>query len=133
MLRGARRPLVIAGGGVHYSDARAELARVRRAVGIPVAETSAGKGAMADGGELRARRHRRDGTRAANALAREADVVLYVGTRLTDFTTGSHSLFQDPDVRFVGDQRRARATPHKLGAAAVVADASSRSARSPPR
>ncbi|HEX6651810.1 MAG TPA: 3D-(3,5/4)-trihydroxycyclohexane-1,2-dione acylhydrolase (decyclizing) [Thermoleophilaceae bacterium] len=122
LLRGARRPLVVAGGGVHYSDARAELARLSAQCGIPVAETSAGKGAMEDGGELAVGGIGVTGTRAANALAREADVVLHVGTRLIDLTTGSHSLFQDPEVRFVGVNVRTRDAA-KLGAVAVVADA----------
>jgi 3D-(3,5/4)-trihydroxycyclohexane-1,2-dione acylhydrolase (decyclizing) len=121
LLRGARRPLVVAGGGVHYSDARAELARLAAQCGIPVAETSAGKGAM-DGGELAVGGIGVTGTRAANALAREADVVLHVGTRLIDLTTGSNSLFQDPAVRFAGVNTRARDAA-KLGAVTVVADA----------
>jgi 3D-(3,5/4)-trihydroxycyclohexane-1,2-dione acylhydrolase (decyclizing) len=121
LLRGARRPLVVAGGGVHYSEACAELARLAAQCGIPVAETSAGKGAM-DGGELAVGGIGVTGTRAANALAREADVVLHVGTRLIDLTTGSHSLFQDPEIRFAGVNVRARDAV-KLGAVAVVADA----------
>jgi 3D-(3,5/4)-trihydroxycyclohexane-1,2-dione acylhydrolase (decyclizing) len=121
LLRGARRPLLIAGGGVHHSEARAELARLSAQCGIPVAETSAGKGAM-DGGELAVGGIGVTGTRAANALAREADVVLHVGTRLIDLTTGSHSLFQDPGVRFAGVNVRPRDAA-KLGAVAVAADA----------
>jgi 3D-(3,5/4)-trihydroxycyclohexane-1,2-dione acylhydrolase (decyclizing) len=121
LMRGAARPLVIAGGGVHYSDARAELARLSEQCGIPVAETSAGKGAI-DGGELALGGVGVTGTRAANALAREADVVVHVGTRLIDLTTGSHTLFQDPGVRFAGVNVRPRDAA-KLGAVAVVADA----------
>jgi 3D-(3,5/4)-trihydroxycyclohexane-1,2-dione acylhydrolase (decyclizing) len=121
LLRASQRPLLIAGGGVHYSEARPELARLSEQYGIPVAETSAGKGAM-DGAELAMGGIGVTGTRAANALARDADVVLHVGTRLIDLTTGSHSLFQAPDVRFVGVNARPR-DAHKLGAVAVVADA----------
>lgn len=121
LLRGARRPLIVAGGGVHYSEACPELARLAAQCGIPVAETSAGKGTM-DGGELAVGGIGVTGTRAANTLAREADVVLHVGTRLIDLTTGSHSLFQDPGVRFAGVNVRARDAA-KLGAVAVVADA----------
>jgi 3D-(3,5/4)-trihydroxycyclohexane-1,2-dione acylhydrolase (decyclizing) len=120
-LRAATRPIVIAGGGVHYAEACQELAALSRDLGLPVVETSAGKGALPDG-ELAMGGVGVTGTRAANALAREADLVLCVGTRLIDLTTGSHSLFQDPDVTFVG----ANVRPHdafKLGAVPVVGDA----------
>jgi 3D-(3,5/4)-trihydroxycyclohexane-1,2-dione acylhydrolase (decyclizing) len=121
VLRDARRPLVIAGGGVHYSGAREALAELSERFGIPVAETSAGKGAMPNGSfSVGAIGH--SGTRAANALATVADVVVCVGTRLIDLTTGSHSLFQDPDVRFVA-VNVSPADAHKLGAKPVVADA----------
>ena len=88
---------------------------------MPVAETSAGKGAL-PGGELALGGIGVTGTRAANALAREADLVICVGTRLIDLTTGSHSLFEHPDVRFVGLNVVAR-DAHKLGALPLVADA----------
>jgi 3D-(3,5/4)-trihydroxycyclohexane-1,2-dione acylhydrolase (decyclizing) len=120
-MRAAERPLVIAGGGVHYSDALAELRRLSEECGLPGAETSAGKGAF-DGGELALGGLGVTGTRAANALARDADLVLHIGTRLIDLTTGSHSLFQHPEVRFVGVNIRSR-DAHKLGAVGVVADA----------
>jgi 3D-(3,5/4)-trihydroxycyclohexane-1,2-dione acylhydrolase (decyclizing) len=119
-IRASERPLLIAGGGVHYSEAGPELGRLSERCGIPVAETSAGKGAGA--GELAMGGIGVTGTRAANALAREADLVLHVGTRLIDLTTGSHSLFQHPAVRFVGVNVRPR-DAHKLGAVAIVADA----------
>ncbi len=102
-------------------------ASCRTRCGIPVAETSAGKGAL-PAGELAMGGVGVTGTRAANALAREADLVLCVGTRLIDLTTGSHSLFQDPDVRFVGRQRR-RARRPQARCAAVVADAKLGAAR----
>ena len=120
-LRSATRPLVIAGGGVHYSEALPELAQLSESCRLPVAETSAGKGAVSDAA-LAMGGIGVTGTRAANALAREADVVLHVGTRLIDLTTGSHSIFQDPGVRFVGVNVRSR-DAFKLGAAPVVADA----------
>ena len=120
-IRDCERPLLIAGGGVHYSDALPELAELSARCGIPVAETSAGKGALPDG-ELAVGGVGVTGTRAANALAREADLVVCVGTRLIDLTTGSHSLFQDPDVRFVGLNLVSR-DAHKLGALPLVADA----------
>jgi 3D-(3,5/4)-trihydroxycyclohexane-1,2-dione acylhydrolase (decyclizing) len=121
LLRAARRPLAIAGGGVVYSEAEEALLAFARSADVPVAETSAGKGAMAPGpgalGGIGV-----NGTAAANRVAAEADLVICVGTRLTDFTTGSRSLFQDPDVRFVGVNVCA-ADAHKLSAAPVVADA----------
>ena len=120
-IRSAARPLVIAGGGVHYAEALPELAELSEACAVPVAETSAGKGAL-PGGELGLGGIGVTGTRAANALAREADLVLCVGTRLIDLTTGSHALFEHPDVRFVGLNVVAR-DAHKLGALPLVADA----------
>ena len=120
-LRSADRPLVVAGGGVHYSEALPELAELSDRFGLPVTETSAGKGAL-PGGELCLGGIGVTGTRAANALAREADLVLHLGTRLIDLTTGSMSLFRDPGVRFVGVNARAR-DAHKLGAVPVVGDA----------
>jgi 3D-(3,5/4)-trihydroxycyclohexane-1,2-dione acylhydrolase (decyclizing) len=121
LLRSAERPLVIAGGGVHYSQATDELATLSRTLGLPVAESSAGKGALS-AGELAMGGLGRTGTRAANALARDADVVLCVGTRLIDLTTGSHSVFEHPGVRFIAINVDS-ADAHKLGASSVVADA----------
>jgi 3D-(3,5/4)-trihydroxycyclohexane-1,2-dione acylhydrolase (decyclizing) len=120
-IRQSERPLVVAGGGVHYSGAVAELATLSERFGLPVAETSAGKGA-APAGALALGGIGVTGTRAANALAREADLVVCAGTRLIDLTTGSQSLFQHPDVRFVGLNAVAR-DAHKLGALPLVADA----------
>jgi 3D-(3,5/4)-trihydroxycyclohexane-1,2-dione acylhydrolase (decyclizing) len=120
-LRTAERPLLVAGGGAHYSGALAELAELSERLGVPVAETSAGKGALPDGA-LALGGIGVTGTRAANALAREADLVVCAGTRLIDLTTGSHSLFQHPDVRFVGVNVVAR-DAYKLGSLPVVADA----------
>ena len=120
-IRSSERPLVIAGGGVHYSRALSELAELSDRCAVPVAETSAGKGALLDG-ELGVGGVGVTGTRAANALAREADLIVCVGTRMIDLTTGSNSLFQEPGVGFVGLNLRAR-DAHKLGALPVVADA----------
>jgi len=120
-LREASRPLLIAGGGVRYSEAEEALARFAEALGIPVAETSAGKGSLTGSSWLLGGIGV-NGTRAANEIARDADVVVCVGTRLSDFTTGSHSLFQHPQVRFIGINVNA-ADAHKLSATAVVADA----------
>jgi 3D-(3,5/4)-trihydroxycyclohexane-1,2-dione acylhydrolase (decyclizing) len=93
VLRAAKRPLLIAGGGVLYGLAGDALRAFADAHGVPVAETQAGKGALAWDHALQAGAIGVTGSPAANALAEEADVVLAVGTRLSDFTTGSHSLF----------------------------------------
>jgi 3D-(3,5/4)-trihydroxycyclohexane-1,2-dione acylhydrolase (decyclizing) len=100
-IRSARRPLVVAGGGVVYSGASEELRAFASATGIPVADTHAGKGAVAWDHDQAVGGIGATGTGAANALAAEADVVLGVGTRYTDFTTASQTVFGDPSVRFV--------------------------------
>ncbi|MEU9335635.1 3D-(3,5/4)-trihydroxycyclohexane-1,2-dione acylhydrolase (decyclizing) [Streptomyces sp. NPDC048290] len=101
LLRDARRPLIVAGGGVIHSDASTELARLSAATGIPVAVTQAGKAALPHDHPAAVGGIGHTGSPAANALAREADVVLGIGTRWQDFTTASRTLFTDPDVRFV--------------------------------
>ncbi len=122
LLRGARRPLIIAGGGVRYSNAEEQLASFAQRFGVPVAETSAGKGSLSCEHELLVGGIGVNGTRAANALAAQADVVLCIGTRLSDFTTASHSLFQHSDVRFVA-VNVCSADAHRVGATPVLADA----------
>jgi 3D-(3,5/4)-trihydroxycyclohexane-1,2-dione acylhydrolase (decyclizing) len=101
LIRGARRPLLIAGGGVQYSEATDALRRFAEATGIPVADTHAGKGALVWGHPQAVGGVGSTGTPVANALARDADVVIGVGTRYSDFTTASRTAFQNPDVRFV--------------------------------
>jgi 3D-(3,5/4)-trihydroxycyclohexane-1,2-dione acylhydrolase (decyclizing) len=120
LIAAAERPLVIAGGGVRYAEAEGALAAFAEAAGIPVAETSAGKGVMA-AGPLALGGIGVNGTRAANRMAASADVVICVGTRLTDFTTASLALFA-ADARFVGINVAA-ADAGKLAATPVVADA----------
>jgi len=93
VLRTARAPLIIVGGGVAYADAGAALARFAETHGIPFAETQAGKGALPHDHPLNLGAIGVTGTSAANAMAAEANVVLAVGTRLQDFTTGSRTLF----------------------------------------
>jgi 3D-(3,5/4)-trihydroxycyclohexane-1,2-dione acylhydrolase (decyclizing) len=117
----AERPFIIAGGGVRYSAAEHELARLSAELGIPVAETFAGKG-CGPTGELGLGGVGSTGTLAANRLAAKADCVVCVGTRLQDFTTGSQSLFQRPGVSFVS-VNVSTADAHKLGAIPVVGDA----------
>ncbi len=94
-------PVLVAGGGVLYSGAEEVLAAVARATGIPVAATQAGVGSLLWDHPQYLGGVGATGTTAANALAREADVVIGIGTRWSDFTTASRSLFADPDVRFV--------------------------------
>ena len=92
-LKEAKRPLIVAGGGVLYGEASGVLRQFASDHGVPVAETQAGKGALPWDHPLQLGSIGVTGSTAANALAREADLVLAVGTRLQDFTTGSHSLF----------------------------------------
>ena len=122
LLAAAARPLIIAGGGVLYSGATAELERLAGNAGIPVLETFAGKGAVQQRAWWQIGGIGLEGTPAANTLAREADLVLTVGARLTDFATASHSLFAHPGVRFASinvDPRDA----DRLGATGIIADA----------
>src|SRR5262249_48655968 len=122
VLRGARRPLLVAGGGAIYSEATNELRAFAETTGIPVADTQAGKGALPWDHPLAVGGVGATGTPAANALAADADVVLGVGTRYSDFTTASRTAFADPGVRFV-NLNVARFDAHKLSATALVADA----------
>ena len=122
VLRAARRPLVIAGGGVIYSEASAALRRFAEATGIPVSDTQAGKGALAWDHPGAVGGVGATGSPVANALAREADVVLGVGTRYSDFTTASRTAFQHPDVKFV-NLNVAAFDAGKHAGVALVADA----------
>ena len=126
MLRAAKRPVIVGGGGVLYSEGgTAALARFADVHGVPVTETQAGKGAVPWNHPLQAGAIGVTGGTAANALAHDADLVLAIGTRLQDFTTGSHSLF--PQARLVSinvnafDANKWYATP-VTGDAAVALD-----------
>src|SRR4051794_3600588 len=101
VLRAARRPLIIAGGGVLYSEATAALRGFAEATGMPVADPQAGKGAILWDHPQAVGGVGSTGSPVANTLARDADVVLGIGTRYSDFTTASKTAFQHPDVRFV--------------------------------
>ncbi|HKT60790.1 MAG TPA: 3D-(3,5/4)-trihydroxycyclohexane-1,2-dione acylhydrolase (decyclizing) [Gemmatimonadales bacterium] len=101
LIRASRRPLIIAGGGVIYSEASAELAALVEATGIPVGETQAGKGALRYDHPSSLGAIGVTGTPGANRLAREADLVIGIGTRYSDFTTASRTAFQDSSVRFI--------------------------------
>jgi len=122
LLAAAERPLIIAGGGVIYSGATSELSELAATAGIPVAETFAGKGAIQQRAWWQLGGIGLEGTPASNGLAAEADLVLTVGSRLTDFATASQSLFQNPDVRFASINVDVR-DAGRLGATAIIADA----------
>jgi 3D-(3,5/4)-trihydroxycyclohexane-1,2-dione acylhydrolase (decyclizing) len=122
IIRTARRPLLIAGGGVRYSVAEQELLHFAAGHGIPVAETVAGKGNLPFDDPHNVGPIGVTGSSAANALAAEADVVIAVGTRLNDFVTGSWSVFGNDDMRLVA-VNVARFDAVKHLAAPVVADA----------
>jgi 3D-(3,5/4)-trihydroxycyclohexane-1,2-dione acylhydrolase (decyclizing) len=101
LIAAAQKPLIVAGGGVHYSEAAAALAAFAQRHDIPVSETQAGKSVLPHDHPLNLGAIGVTGTSAANALAAQADVVLAIGTRLQDFTTGSWALFADPGRRIV--------------------------------
>ncbi len=101
IIRSAQRPMVVAGGGVHYSGAEDALARFCAATGIPVGETQAGKGSLLHGDPRLLGAVGSTGTTAANMVAAQADVVIGIGTRYQDFTTASRTAFAAEDVRFV--------------------------------
>jgi 3D-(3,5/4)-trihydroxycyclohexane-1,2-dione acylhydrolase (decyclizing) len=119
-LRAAKRPLIVAGGGVLYSEAGAALAALSQRTGIPVAESQAGKGSLAWDHPLNLGAIGVTGSPAANALAHEADLVLAVGTRLQDFTTGSNTLFSGAALLSLNVQA---ADAHKARGQSLVCDA----------
>ena len=121
-IRAAARPVIIAGGGVLYSDASAVLRRVAATLGIPVLETQAGKGSMGWDDEMALGAAGVSGSSAAYELCRDADLVLSIGCRLTDFTTASKTAFQHPQVRFIG-VNVVEMDAFKHAAIPVVADA----------
>jgi 3D-(3,5/4)-trihydroxycyclohexane-1,2-dione acylhydrolase (decyclizing) len=100
-IRSASRPLIIAGGGVIYSEATDSLARFAAKHGIPVVETQSGKGSLAFDHPQSVGAMGVTGTSAANKLARESDLIIGIGTRYSDFTTASVTAFQNPEVRFI--------------------------------
>ncbi|MBZ9738185.1 MULTISPECIES: 3D-(3,5/4)-trihydroxycyclohexane-1,2-dione acylhydrolase (decyclizing) [unclassified Mesorhizobium] len=127
-LKGARKPLIIAGGGVLYSRASDELAKFAEGAGIPVCETQGGKSSLPDDHKLNMAAVGVTGTSAANRLAEEADVVLAIGTRLQDFTTGSWALFKNSGKTIIGlnvqpfDAGKHRALPLVADAAEGLAE-----------
>ncbi|MGI8723273.1 MAG: 3D-(3,5/4)-trihydroxycyclohexane-1,2-dione acylhydrolase (decyclizing) [Geodermatophilaceae bacterium] len=121
VLRSARRPLLVSGGGVRYSGAGTDVLALAEAYGIPVVETTAGRTVLPEPHRLNAGPLGITGSSAANALASEADVIVAVGTRLQDFTTASWTVFA-ADARIVA-LNAARFDAVKHGAYAVVGDA----------
>jgi 3D-(3,5/4)-trihydroxycyclohexane-1,2-dione acylhydrolase (decyclizing) len=122
LLKKAKRPVIIAGGGVHYSEAWEVLQSFSESMGIPVVETFAGKGAIRKDSALLVGGHGLTGNSSAAKCVSEADLVISVGTRLTDFATGSQSCFNNADVRFIS----LNVTSHdafKQGALPILADA----------
>ena len=121
-IRAAQKPFIIAGGGVIYSDACAALASFVERTGIPVGETMAGKGGLPWNHPQNLEAIGATGTPGANIMAREADVVIAIGTRLSDFTTASKTAFQNPGVRFI-NINVAEFDAYKHAALPLVADA----------
>jgi 3D-(3,5/4)-trihydroxycyclohexane-1,2-dione acylhydrolase (decyclizing) len=122
VIRSAQRPLIVAGGGVIYSGADDTLAAFVEETGIPASETQAGKGSLRYDHPQSVGAIGATGTTAANALAAEADVVIGIGTRYSDFTSASRTAFNDPLVRFV-NVNVASFDAVKQGGLSVVADA----------
>lgn len=122
LLSRAQRPMIIAGGGVKYSGAISTLTDFAERRGIPIVETVAGKSTLVHDHPNYAGPIGVTGSTAANAIADSADVVVAIGTRLQDFTTGSWTLFKNPDVEFIAINT-ASWDAHKQSAQAVVADA----------
>jgi len=118
----ASRPLIISGGGVIYSDASLELAEFATRFGIPVAESQAGKGALPWNHPWNVGPVGAAGGLAANRLARDADLIVAVGTRLADFTTASKTAFQHPDVKVIGINISSF-DAYKLNALPLIGDA----------
>lgn len=121
-VRSARRPLIVAGGGVHHSRAEIALKTLAEATGIPVASTQAGKGSLRHDHPQDVGGIGHTGTATADELARAADLVIGVGTRYSDFTTASGTLFTHPGVRFL-NLNITGFDAHKLSALPLVADA----------
>ena len=122
MIRAAKRPVIIAGGGVIYSDASEALTEFVSRTGIPVGETQAGKGSLPFDHAQNLGAIGVTGTPGANIAAREADLVIAIGTRLSDFTTASKTAFQNPDVRFININVN-ETDAYKHGGLPLIADA----------
>ncbi|EOF9264625.1 3D-(3,5/4)-trihydroxycyclohexane-1,2-dione acylhydrolase (decyclizing) [Klebsiella pneumoniae] len=121
-IKASRKPLIVCGGGVKYSGAGEALSRFAERYGVPFAETQAGKGTVVSSHPLNVGGVGETGCLAANLLAKEADLVIGVGTRFSDFTTASKWIFQHPEVRFL-NINVSNFDAWKLDGIAVLADA----------
>src|SRR5690606_13108537 len=121
-IRAAKRPMIVAGGGVIYGEATDALRAFVHATGIPVAETFAGKGSLPYNDPHQLGAMGATGTEGANAIAAEADVVIGIGTRYSDFTTASKTAFQNPGVSFI-NINIAEFDAHKQSGLALTGDA----------
>ena len=122
LVRDAKKPLIVAGGGAIYSGAEAALDAFATTFGIPVSESQAGKGVLPWNHPMNVGPVGANGGLAANRLAKEADLVIHIGSRMGDFVTASKSIFQNPDAAFVGINVNGF-DAHKLRAVPLVADA----------
>ena len=122
LLKEAKRPMLIAGGGIHYSEAWESLKNFSEVLGIPVGETFAGKGALRQESVLGLGGFGVTGNPCAGEIANQSDLLISVGTRLTDFSTGSQSAFNHPGVNFISINVCSH-DAHKQGAIPILADA----------
>ncbi len=122
MIQSSQRPLIVAGGGVIYSEATDQLSAFAERFGIPVVTSQAGNGSLPWPHQWNAGAVGSNGSLAANRLAESADLVIAIGTRFSDFTTASYTAFQHPEVRFASINVCAM-DAHKLGSFPIVADA----------
>lgn len=121
-IKAAKAPMIVAGGGVHYSEANAMLRDFVDKTGIPIGETQAGKGSLNYDHGLNLGAIGATGTDGANIMAREADLIIGIGTRYSDFTSASKTAFQNPEVRFI-NINVAEFDAYKHGAIPLVGDA----------
>ncbi len=122
LLNQSRQPVIIAGGGVHYSEAWDEIQELSSRFGIPVGETFGGKGSIRSESDLLLGGQGVTGTPLSGRIVAGADLVINIGTRLSDFTTGSQSAFNNPDVKFISINVCGH-DAHKQGGLPIVADA----------
>ncbi len=122
LLQSARRPMIIAGGGIHYAEAWHELKSFSEKFGIPVSETSAGKGSIRTPSPFLLGGQGVSGTSAAAKISSTTDLVLTIGGRSSDFTTGSQSAFNNPSVKFININVQGR-DAYKQNGLPIVADA----------
>lgn len=121
-IKAAKKPIIVAGGGVHYSEAWDALQTFVEKTGIPIGETQAGKGSLLYNHPLNLGAIGATGTFGANIMAREADLVIGIGTRYSDFTIASKTAFQNPEVRFININVM-ELDAYKNGAIPLVGDA----------